>query len=119
MLVKIIGWIWIVTGVISLIKPEWLRKKLQKKTIRKLKWFFIGIAWVIGGMLINVAQNFSGIAYWAILIAGIIAIIKGFMFISGKTSDKLVDFFSVQPVSFLRVCAVVAIGAGVYFVYFI
>jgi hypothetical protein len=117
MILKILGWLWLITGIISLIKPEWLRKRMQKKTIRKLKWVFIGIAWVIGAALIKTAGNFSGIIYWVITIVGIIAIIKGFLFISGKTSDKLMDWFSAQPVSFLRAWAVFAICLGIFFVF--
>jgi len=112
MILKIICWIWIISGILFLIKPDMLRNKLRKKSSRKVMWFLCGLALAIGIFLIKVASSMVGLPGLILKIFGIIAVIKAFLFLNGKFSETIMAWFSSQPISFFRIWAVVQIVIG-------
>lgn len=114
MLLQVLGWFWIITGLIFWLHPDKLCKKLQRKGTRKVQWFFIVTAATIGVMLLGAAWQQQGAAAKIALLLGTIAMIKAIMFINGKIAEKLVDWLYSQPIPVLRGFALVQtlIGAG-------
>lgn len=113
MLAKIIGWVWVIIGILFLIKPNFLKAKLQKKGIKKIKKLLFGIAIVFGIFLIAASGKIQGFVSIIIMILGIIAIIKGVILLKAKFAEELLDWVSRQPILFFRIIALVYITIGV------
>ena len=47
MFAKLFGLLWIVLGILWLIKPEMLRSRLKKKMTRKVMWLILGIVFLL------------------------------------------------------------------------
>lgn len=106
MLLTILGWFWVITGVIFLIQPERLRDKLKKKSVKKLKKIFFGLALVIGLLLVKAAWGIPGLLAKILVVLGFIGILKAFYFLKAKAADSLIEWFIGQPVKFFRMWAV-------------
>ena len=77
MLIKILAWFWIITGVIFLLKPQFLRNKFLKKSKKILKRYLFVLAIILGSLLIAAGWKMAGILSKIVIIVGIISIIKG------------------------------------------
>ena len=113
MFIKILAWLWIIAGIIFLIKPQILRKKLQKKSIRKIRSILFLLAIFLGSSLISVGIKFDGGLAKLILLAGIISIIKGFFLIKAKTYGKLIEWSAASPVIYFRIGGLCYVAVGV------
>lgn len=113
MLLKILGWFWVITGVLFLFKPEFLRNRLKKKSVKKLRRFFFAIALALGVLLIKATWGVPGVLAKIVLVCGLIAIIKAFFFLKSASADVVIAWFLAQPLEFLRGWAAVQIGFGV------
>lgn len=119
MILDIIGWMWVITGVLFLVKPVWLQKTLQKKVMKKLRWAFIAIVFTVGGGLIASAWGMKGLAPKIVVIIGIIAIVKGFLLFNEKATEKVVDWFTGQSLMFYRIWSSCQIIAGLVAIFII
>ena len=97
MLIRIIGWIWVLTGVLFLIKPNSLKTKLHKKGVKKVKKILFSVAVVLGVSLIVASFKMQGVFSKIIMVAGIIAIVKGVLFLKAKFAEKLLNWITNQP----------------------
>ncbi len=102
MIAKIIGLIWIVWGILILIKPEILRKKLQTKGSKKLKKNLFLLTLFLSITLIIASFKASGLLPKTLLVMGILGIFKAFIFLKSKASDKLIAFSSSLPLTVYR-----------------
>ena len=112
MLLKFLGWFWIVSGIIFLFKPDRLRNKLKKQTDRKLRRIFFGLALFFGILLIKAAWGVPGLLAKLLFIAGFLGIIKALFFLKAQAASRLIDWFLAQPVKFYRVWAASLIVFG-------
>ena len=110
MFIKIIAWIWIILGVLFLIKPDFLKKRLQKKGAKKLKKTLFVISLALAITLIVVAFKYQGILPKVLVVLGILGIIKAFLFLKAKSAEKLIEWSAKQPLVLFRV------GGGIYLV---
>lgn len=113
MIARALGWLWIAMGVLFLIKPQILRNRLQRKTIRRFRKVLFLIAIALGVYLIGAAWKLEGIVAKIIVLLGIIAIFKGFLLLKAKAMDKIMDWLAQQPLIFFRVSALIYIGIGI------
>ena len=113
MLVKFMGWLLIISGVIFLIKPEALRNKLVKKGIKRLKKTLFLITFTVAILFITTALKMQGIMSKVILVFGIIGIIKAFLFLKEKTGQKMLDLAINMPIICFRIGGIFYIIIGV------
>ncbi|RKY30406.1 MAG: hypothetical protein DRP74_07090 [Candidatus Omnitrophota bacterium] len=113
MLLKLLGWFWITSGVIFLIKPEMLRKRLQKKSVKKLKKILFAVVLAFSFLLIAASLRSEGILAKVIMLIGIIGIFKGFFLLKAKSSDKIIEWYANQSLIFFRVSACLQVVIGV------
>ena len=113
MLANIIGWIFIILGVLFLIKPELLRKKLQKKGVKKLKKNLFFMAIVMSLMLITTSFKMSGVWAKIIAILGIIGVFKAIFLLKAKAAEKMIEWSAKQPVNVFRVGGLAYIFIGI------
>ena len=114
MVIAILGGIWILAGLLWCLRPKWGRKALRKRFIRWFRWLFVLIAWATGGLLIWFGRQLDDtIAYWTILVLGIIAIIKGFFFARKKSLEPLLEWWEERPDWVFRLSGLVLFGLGI------
>ena len=113
MVAHIIGFFWILMGFLFFLKPQILRNKLEKKSFRKMRKYFLGMALILGCMLIGVSWKAAGIWPKVIMILGIVVIIKGVFFLNAKVAEKLAEWSRRQPLVLFRIGAVIYITIGV------
>ncbi len=102
MIAKIIGIIWVIWGIVILVKPEILRKKLQTKGSKKLKKNLFLLTLFLSITLIIASLKASGLLPKILLVLGIIGIFKAFIFLKSKASDKLIAFSANLSLSVYR-----------------
>jgi len=117
MFLKLLAFIWVISGIVFLIKPLWMRGMLQKKGAKKMRGIFFGLALVLGGALIGATWGKEGILYKMVMIAGIVGIVKAFFFLNAKASEKVFEWFAGQSIIFFRLCAGAQLGFGLFLLY--
>lgn len=113
MLSKIVGTMWIIVGALWTVKPDWLKNRLARKMNRKMRRIVYVFIMMFGLLLIGSMVKARGILPKIIGIIGIILAIKGILFITSKTSEKMLDWLGERPVKFFRIGAVVILAVGV------
>jgi len=118
-IVKIIGFIWVIWGILVLIKPEILRKKLQTKGSKKLKKNLFLLTLFLSITLIIASLKASGLLPKILLVLGIIGIFKAFIFLKSKASDRLIAFSASLPLTVYRAGGALYIVIGLSIVKFL
>ncbi|NQT90904.1 MAG: hypothetical protein HQ558_06595 [Candidatus Omnitrophica bacterium] len=112
-MLKIIGYLWIMAGILFLAKPQILKNSLQRKSLKKLRKYFVLLSFFLGGLLISIGWKFHGIMAKVVLIVGIISVFKGAFLIKGKVADRTVEWFAPKPLIYFRIGACFYILLGV------
>lgn len=113
MLIRLFGWFWIITGLLFLLKPQMLRSRLQKKSVKKLKKILFLIVLFLSLLLISVAWKSEGLLSKVVMVLGIIGIFKGFFLLKAKAADKILAWYTNQPLIFFRFGACLQIAIGI------
>jgi len=113
MLAKIFGLFWIVIGILFFIKPQLLRKRLQTKSIKKLKKQLFVLTLFLSIILILAALKASGLLPKIVVILGIIGIFKAFLILSSKVSDKMISWSAQRSLNFFRFGGAVYVVIGI------
>lgn len=119
MIAKIIGFIWVVWGILILIKPGILRNSLQKKGSKKIKKNLFLLTLFLSITLIIASLKASGLLPKVLLVLGIIGIFKAFIFLKSKASDKLIAFSANLSLTVYRVGGVLYVILGLCMMKFI
>lgn len=109
MIVKFLGWVWLIFAILFFLKPQWLKAKLQKKTLKTLKKYLFILAIFLGLWLIVAAFKIDAAWSKLFMALGIIAIIKGIFFLKAKAADKILEWFAAKPRGFYRIIAAIHI----------
>ena len=112
MLLDLLGWFYIVTGVVFLIQPESMRNKIKKVGMKKLRKYFFALAFIIGSLLIKATWGLEGFLAKLFFVMGVIALIKGIYYLKGRTAEKVLDWWLAKDVSFFRTTAIIQIIVG-------
>jgi len=112
MLLKILGWIWIVSGIIFFLKPIWFRDRIRKKSYKRIRGYLFAVALCVSVLLIKEVWGEPGILSKVIMIFGIIGIFKAFFFLKAKAADKLLEWFANSPLKVFRLFAALQITVG-------
>ena len=113
MLAKITGTIWILLGLLWLIKPEALKRRLKKKMSRAIRWTIYGFIFMLGFLLIGSIIKLNGMLPRMIGLIAIIVIVRFLMILTSKTSEKVLSKLAERPVIFFRLWALFILATGV------
>ena len=113
MLLNILGWMWIAGGMFFLWKPEWLRQKLKKESIKSVRGILFGFIIFVSILFIKGAWGVPGILAKIIVAFGVIGVFKAFFLLKSKAAEMIINWFVRQPVGFFRFAAVAHIVIGV------
>ena len=119
MISTILGWFFLAVGVIFFLKPNMLKKSLQKKVWKKLKKILFVIACVVGIALIRVGLVFGGILPKVIMIIGIITLFKGIYFLRAKSAEKMISWVAQKSDNLFRVFSFAYIIFGLILLFFV
>ena len=117
-LVSILGWAWILLGLWWIFRPAGIRKRFAKKYRKTLRWILLAIFFALAGAIYSAGKSLGGWSGTFLTVLSIIALIKGLFFLRGKMSDKILEWWSVQPDSVYRMAAagLLILGCIVQFV---
>jgi len=117
MLSKILGSIWIITGLLWTIKPVMLKNRLNKKMSRKLRLVVYVFIAVFGLFIIGSALKARGLLPKIAGLLGIIITIKAILLLTSKSSEKMLAWWSGRPVVFFRALGafMFLMGLGLFF----
>jgi multisubunit Na+/H+ antiporter MnhB subunit len=118
MFYKIFGVIWVVLGLIWMIRPDHLRNRLQKKMTRRVKWIVFVFLLVFCFMMIGSVLKAPGIGIKIAGIIGIVITIKAILFITSKASHKIIDWWRAKPPLFFRIWGLGVFLTGLIFILF-
>ena len=118
MIAKIIGSIWIILGIVWLIKPEGLKNRLKKKMGRRAKWIICVAILILSFSMIGSAFGAPGMLPKIIAIIGIIMVIRIIIMVTSKTSEKIFNWWADRPIIVFRVWALIFLMVGVSMVFF-
>lgn len=113
MLAKIIGVIWVLSGLLWFFRPDSLKRRLARKMSRKFRFIVYGFILVFGLTIIGSVLKAEGIIAKIVGIAGIIITIKAILLLTSKTSGKIIDWLAEKPVKFFRITASIMIVFGI------
>jgi hypothetical protein len=113
MLSKIIGSIWVVLGILWLIRPQMLQNRLKRKLNRKLRWIVYGFIIVFGFMMAGSMLKTPGILPKLIAVVGLVIAIKAMMMITSKTSEKILEWLGSRSLLFFRITAFAFLALGI------
>ena len=112
-MLKMLAGIWIVLGMLWLLKPQWLKSRIQKKATRRMKWtvyiFLIAFGMLITGSVIKAPG-------WPAKVAGVVGAIlaiKGMLLLFTKASDRLWEWWASQPIIYFRFQALAMLALGI------
>ncbi len=114
---NILGWAWVVMGVFFFCRPQFLKNKLQKKAIRKIRGQLFLLALIISGVLMRISWGVPGVWAKIVFIIGILGVIKAFFLLQGKIVEKIAQWLSSKPPAFFRLGALFHIGFGLVLVF--
>jgi len=116
MLSKILGVIWIILGLWWVIKPEALKNRFKRKMSRKVRWTVFAFVIIFACSMIGSVLKVSGFLSKVVGIIGLVIAIKAIMFITSKTSEKVLEWWGSRSLGFLRIWAVFILVTGVMLV---
>ena len=117
MLSYIVGFLFIMFGLIFFLYPEGLRRRLRKKALRKIRRYFFAGAIFGGALLISTGWKYEGLLPKILVITGIIVIVKALFFLKSRAADKVTEWILDQPVLYLKIFAVCQIGLGALIIF--
>jgi len=119
MLLNIVGWLWIIFGVLFLAWPQLLQKRLRKKGFKTVKKALFLMTFLLAGGLVSVAFKIKGIISIILMVIGIIGILKAFFLLKSKAAEKLMEWFLKQPLILFRAGGIIYIIVGLIILIFL
>jgi predicted membrane channel-forming protein YqfA (hemolysin III family) len=111
--VILLAWFLIITGIFMLWKPEKARKSLAGRGFGLIKGYLFIIAVFLGALLVGAANKLNGLLALAILVLGIVLLIKGYLFLKKKISNKIREWLEKVAITYLRGYAIIQIVIGI------
>jgi len=101
----ILGWAWMAFGIWWFFRPQRIRKKFDRGYRKKMRWLLLTVMFIAAGAIYSAGRYVGGWIGMLLFICAIIAVLKGLFFLSGKTSEKVLDWWSNQSDTVYRMCA--------------
>jgi hypothetical protein len=115
MINKIIGAIWILIGLIGLIKPLYIHNMFKKKAGKRKFKLFIALVFIFGSIIVELFFKYNNV-FWRIATAIVfLAALKGFWWVNKKAGEKITGYLSQVPLVYFRIIALIFIAVGFIF----
>ena len=100
-----VSWGWIILGIWWFFRPAGIRRRFEKRYRKGARWLLLTVLVVSAGILLAAGRQLGG--FWGTLLAilGVIAVLKALLFVRGRASETVLDWWSRQPDWVYRVSA--------------
>ena len=101
----ILSWGWIALGIWWFFRPAGIRRRFEKRYRKGARWLLLTVLFVSAGILFAAGRSLGGV--WGLLLAllAVVAVLKALLFVRGKVSDTVLDWWLRQPTWVYRVSA--------------
>jgi hypothetical protein len=106
------GWAYMILAIWWFFRPKRIRNVFERSFRRKMRWLLVVVTFAVGGVIFGAGRDIGGWVGTLLVVIGIVALLKGLFFLSGKASDKVFDWWAKQPDSVYRAAAVVMFIVG-------
>jgi hypothetical protein len=97
--------------------PGILRWRVQRKSKKIIKRYLFALLFFPAAFIVWLGIRISGIFPKAIMLLGLIVIVKLFFYLRSKASDNIIGFLKKQPIMFFRLWALLQTATGFVIVY--
>jgi hypothetical protein len=118
MIIKLIGWIWLISGIMFVLVPGILRWQIHRKSRKIVKRYLFAVALLPAVFLLAIGFRFDGLLPKVIMFAGLIILVKSVFMLKSRASGKIIDFLKKQPMMFFRLWALAQALIGLAIVWF-
>ncbi len=112
MFAKIVGIVFTLLGVLFFVYPELLRGSLRRKAVRKLRGYLFAAFIFFGALLISTGWKYEGLPAKLLTLAGIVALIKGLLFLNSTATERITAWILQRPKRHLQMFAAGQIVLG-------
>ena len=113
MIAKILGTIWILLGILWVIRPQMLRRRLLKKMNRRMRWAVYGFIFVFVFSLTGIVIKAQGLLFKIAGLIGIFLAARYVLSITSKASEKIARLGSEKSLLFFRIWGIVVFVSGI------
>lgn len=114
---RIAGTLLILFGVLFLMKPHMMQRRIQRTARRKIRRIIFLAASSVGVMLISAGWSLEGWLPKVLVFVGIVAILKAVFFLRSKSAEKVTEWMAGLPIMYFRLAAVIQIALGLLTLY--
>jgi len=118
MLNNIFGTVWILVGLLVLLRPTSLQNRLRRKSGRALRGVLFAAGLFLSGTLISFGWRYEGGIPKLLLVIGIIGLFKALMMLRGKGMEALLALSAKIPPLVLRIGGACYMAIGIYLLWF-
>jgi len=108
----ILGWFLLISGIWMFLQPERAKRSLAGRGFGFAKGCLLILALFLGMLLLSISSRMSGIVSLAILIAGVLLLVRAYILLRRKTSQKISAWVEKMPVKFLKIYAIIQAVIG-------
>ena len=112
MITKILGFMWLILGIIWVAKPKVLQNRIQKKMTRKLKKLVFGFVLILSFSIVGTIVKADTLLIKIIGIAVLVFVVKGIFLLTSKTSEKLIEKLQKSPIKLFRIWGAIFLVVG-------
>ncbi len=104
--VIMLGWAYMILAVWWFFRPKRIRKVFERSFRKSARLLFITLTFALGSLIFSAGKEIDGWVGTLLIVIGIVGLLKGLFFLSGKATDKVFDWWASQPDSTYRLAAV-------------
>ncbi len=113
MLLNVLGWAWIISGIVFSLRPGWLKDILCKKDLAIIRNFIFIISIIFSILLVIYSFRMYGFWARALLIVGLAGLVEAFLFFyRGELSKPVMNLLNQRGMSFYQVYSICKIILG-------
>lgn len=105
LIITILAWSWILLGVWWFFRPAGIRRRFEKRYRKYARWILVVVFFAVAGVAWSAGRSFGGVIGTVLGVVAVIALLKGLLFLTGKASDTVLDFWGKQSDTTYRIAA--------------
>ncbi len=112
LLLKLLGWAWVLLGIWWFFRPKRIRRYFEKRTHKTLRWILLTLIIAWGAAFWTAGRAIGGIGGTICAILAIVALLKGLLFLRARAAERILTWWLDQSDTFYRISAVGMIILG-------
>ncbi len=101
----LLSWGWIFLGAWWFFRPAGIKRRFEKKYQKGARWMILSVLVASAGILFTCGRQIGGVWGTVLAILAVIAVLKALLFVRGKVSQNVLNWWSAQPTWVYRMAA--------------